>query len=253
MGTNSRVRYEGFDDLQSRLILVQEELSSLTALFRTFSASDALPAQPTADQFPKHVDSELKGDGVPLADGLLTRGNGTSVEKYYGPWTLLALCRDFGLQLSMRFGPNSPVSSLANQMWLDAEEDIQRGFLRCCDVESQPIPLPPRQLLTFVLDSFFGREEYATDIFVRPLFEKAVKRVYENPSDPSSEAWAACFTVIILLVVGEGHGFNNQDAFIRPLLHAAHTAANQSAIFMPLRVVNVQTLALLVCLHLCLL
>ncbi|KXX75077.1 Thiamine repressible genes regulatory protein thi1 [Madurella mycetomatis] len=236
---------EGFDDLQNRLILVQEELSSLTALFRTFSASDALPAQPTADRFPKHVASELEGDAVPLADGLLARSNGTSVEKYYGPWTLLALCRDFGLQLSMRFGRNSPASILANRMWLDAEDDIQRGLLRSCEVRNQPIPLPPRQLLAFVLDSFFGREEHVTDIFVRPLFEKAVERVYENPSDPSSEAWAACFTVIILLVIGERHGFNKNDAFIRPLLHAAYDAAHRSAIFMPLRVVNVQTLALL--------
>ncbi|GAB1320047.1 Thiamine repressible genes regulatory protein thi1 [Madurella fahalii] len=236
---------EGFDDLQSRLILVQEELSSLTALFRTFKALDALPAQPLAEKFPYYAVSELEHDVVPHADGLLTRGNSSSVEKYYGPWTLLALCRDFGLQLSTRFGHNSPASSLANQMWLDAEDDIQRGFVRCCEVKGQPIPLPSRQLLNFVLDSFFSRDEYATDIFVRPLFEKAVERVYNDPSDPSSEAWAACFTVIILLVVGEEHGFNNQDTFTRPLLHATSVAAYQSTIFMSLRVVNVQSLALL--------
>jgi hypothetical protein len=228
--------------LQNRLTLVQEELSSLTALFRHTKVSGALPGPATQPASEPETHAGPERGVAPLIAGYLTRSNGDSVEKYYGPWTLVALCREFGVEVSSRFGYTSAAGNVAGRMWLDAEDDLQQGFTKCTGTS---IPLPPRQLLDSVLDRFFSRAEHATDIFVRPIFEQAVERVYANLS-ADSEAWAACFTSIILLVIGEDHGVNKRDPFTHGLIMAARTAAHQSTIFLTLRVVNVQALALLV-------
>jgi hypothetical protein len=108
------------------------------------------------------------------------------------------------------------------------------------------VGLPPRQFLTVVLDSFFSRDDHTTDIFVPSAFYNAIERAYAEPSNPASEAWAVCFNLVILLVIGPEQGIGRQDPFILPLIRAAQVAARNPTIFLSPRLVNVQVLALLV-------
>ncbi|KAK3368609.1 hypothetical protein B0H63DRAFT_565263 [Podospora didyma] len=242
-----KVLCQGFDDIQSRLRLVQEELSTLTAMFKSSRIADGLPANFAASLDATHTHMSFGGenDGGLLAEGHLVRDDGTSLEKYHGPWTLLAVCRDFGMDLGSRFGHESVPGKLVGQMWLDAGNDIRRGFAKSDGPGQDVICLPSRQFLSVVLDNFFNHDDHSTDIFVRATFQKAVERAYSEPSSPASEAWAVCFNLIILLVIGAEHGIGKQDPFIQPLLQAAHAATQKPTIFLSLRLVNVQALALL--------
>lgn len=241
-----KVLCQGFDDIQSRLRLVQDELATLTAMFKNSRIADGYPINmaPMADG-----SSDVGGrdsDLDPSTDGHLVRDDGTSLEKYHGPWTLLALCRDFGLDLTSHFGHDSVPGKLVGQMWLDAGNDIRRGLSKADSSGRDAISLPSRQFLSVVLDSFFSQEDPSTDIFVRSTFQKAMERAYSEPSDPASEAWAVCFNLIILLVIGAEQGIGKQpDPFIQPLLQAAHAATQKPTIFLSLRLVNVQALSLL--------
>lgn len=179
-------------------------------------------------------------------DGHLVRDEDTLVEKYHGPWTLPALCRDFGADLASSFGSDGCRAGLAEEMWRHALGDGQCRV----DAEAEPgrdgVGLPPRQFLTVVLDSFFGRDDYATNIFVPSAFHNAIEQTYTEPSNPASEAWAVCFNLVILLVIGPEQGIGREDPFIQPLVRAAQFAARNPAIFLSPRLVNVQALALLV-------
>lgn len=108
------------------------------------------------------------------------------------------------------------------------------------------ICLPPKQLLSMVLSQFFRDADYTTDIFVQTNFQKQLDRVYAHPSDPANEAWAVCFNVIVLLVVGIDQTTKSNDPFIQPYLNALRMTVNNPRVFLGPRLVNVQALALLV-------
>ena len=97
-----------------------------------------------------------------------------------------------------------------------------------------------------MLDSFLKQADYNTDIFSHQTIYEAVDRVYREPSGPTSEAWALCFNLIILLALGAEHPVRSDDPFVRPMLEAAHATARKASFFMSPRLVNVQALALFV-------
>lgn len=179
-------------------------------------------------------------------DGHVVRDDNTLVEKYHGPWTLPALCRSFATDLATDFGADACHDKLTEEMWRHALGDGQCRLGTEDETGRDAVALPPRQFLTVVLDSFFSRNDHATDIFVPSAFYNAIERNYADPSNPASEAWAVCFNLVILLVIGAEQGSGRQDPFIQPLVRAAQVAARNPAIVLSPRLVNVQALALLV-------
>ncbi|KAK3303877.1 uncharacterized protein B0T15DRAFT_372104, partial [Chaetomium strumarium] len=257
-----KVLAQGFDDIQNRLIHVQEELRSLTRMFQASGIADGFPLRPGV----------MHPDGPPMydafggggyyypaapADGHVVRDDSTLVEKYHGPWTLPALCRGLGTDVAPVFGSDGGHDRLLEEMWRHALGDGQCRLTTTEDKTGRDaVGLPPRQFLTVVLDSFFGRNDHTTDIFVPSAFYSAIDQTYAEPSSPASEAWAVCFNLVILLVIGAEQGTTSttsststsstgrQDPFIQPLIRAAQVAASNHAIFLSPRLVNVQVLAL---------
>ncbi|GAB1317677.1 hypothetical protein MFIFM68171_07887 [Madurella fahalii] len=187
-----KVLAQGFDDIQNRLVNVQQELRSLTTMFQGSDIADGFPLNLGAHQNESHM------YGAAGEDELLAPSDGHLVRDEY-----TARARPRGRRT------------------------------------------PPRQFLTVVLDNFFGRDDYTTDILVRSAFYDAIERTYTEPSNLASDALAVCFNLVILLVIGPEQEISRQDPFIQPLVRAAQFAARNPAIFLSPRLVNVQALALL--------
>lgn len=186
----------------------------------------------------------------PTTAGYVVRDDGTQIERYYGPWTLVAQCRDFETDLSSHdVGITyQTIGSMIKGMLRDATSSDDDDL----DINNNSRPLdtniclPPRQLLSVMLDTFLKHADYSTDIFCHSTIYEAIDRVYKDSSGPLSEAWSLCFNLIILLTLGAEHPVHSQDPFVRPMLQAAHVTARKANIFMTPRLVNVQALALFV-------
>lgn len=247
------IRCESFDDIQDRVIMMQGELSWLTATLKRSNVAGQLELDserelPFVDMSPPSESVDTAAH--PVMPGHVVRDGGTQLESYYGPWTLVALCREFEADLASHVGSGNDevVGGLINKMLFDTtrtdDDNLDLGT-RPRQLDSS-IRLPPRQLLCVMLDNFLKQVDYSTDIFCRPTIYEAVERAYKEPSSPTSEPWALCFNLIILLTLGAEHPIHSEDPFVRPMLQAAHAAARRPSFFMSPRLVNVQTLALLV-------
>ena len=233
--------------MQDRLIMMQGDLSWLTT---TLNKSDVhRRPELTSAEVPS---SPYTGEtaATPLTAGHVVRDDGTQTERYYGPWTLVALCHDFETDLASHLsGPNDmPVRSLARQMLVDStrtEDNILDLWIKP-DEPDVAIHLPPRQLLSAMLKSFLKQADYNTDIFCHQTVYEAVERVYKEPSSPTSEPWALCFNLIILLILGAEQPLHREDPFVRPILEAAYATARKPSFSKSPRLVNVQALALFV-------
>ncbi|KAK3681668.1 hypothetical protein B0T22DRAFT_522870, partial [Podospora appendiculata] len=251
-----KVLCQGFDDIQIRLIQMQDELSSLTNMVRDARISDRAPlyddissesaAQEHLGAAPFKVN--VRTPSTLRTQGHLVRDDTGLTEKYHGPWTLVALCRGFTTDLSTSFdNDHATLNQLMERMsrhaqgqWtFDKPEEIAQSH------EQNRIALPSRQILSAVVDSFLDREEIGADIFLQSSLQKAIQKAYGNPESPESESWAVCFNLIILLVISTEQGTSKHDPFVQPLLHAINAAAWRPALCMSQRLVNVQALALL--------
>lgn len=226
---------------------MQGELSWLTATLKrsNLNFEHALPEPP-----PAH-DTEKSSFPV-VTPGHVIRHGGTQIERYYGPGSLVALCRDFEADLALLAGDGNDetIGGLANKTLLDLtnadDGDDNLGLGTSPGKVDTSNCLPPRQLLYVVLDTFLKQADYTTDIFCRQTICEAVERVYNEPSSPASEPWALCFNLIILLTLGAEHPVRSEDPFVRPMLQAAYATARKPSFFMSPRLINVQALALFV-------
>jgi hypothetical protein len=247
------LRCQNFDEIQDRLIMMQGELSWLTATLKRSNIAARLELDFERDLPSVDVSPPSHSGGTvapPTPAGHVVRHGGTQIERYYGPWTLVALCRDFEADLASHVGSSNGevVGGLINKMLLDTtrtDDDNLDPGTRPGQLDTS-ICLPPRQLLSAMLDSFLKQADYSTDIFCRKTIYEAVERVYKEPSSPTSEPWALCFNLIILLTLGAEHPVHSEDPFVRPMLQAAYAAAKKPSCFMSPRLVNIQALALLV-------
>src|SRR4051812_23234058 len=128
---------------------------------------------------PAFPDHDVSNRAVP--GGFVIREEGTLHERYYGPWTLDAECRDF----------NSDVSS----SHISASPDLLQGFQRA--LESTPVDLPspparqgqsterllPKVFLSVMVEHFFDQMDFCTDIFLKKTLDAAVDRVYSESRD----------------------------------------------------------------------
>ena len=247
------IRCQSFDDIQDRLVSMQGELTWLTSNLRRPNAPGQLGFDPdkttqSADNSPRVQSRE--SSVPPSSAGHVVRDGGTQIERYYGPWTLVAQCRDFESDLlSHLIGTkDQSFASLVKNMLHDAVRTDNENL----DLETRPeqhnpaVCLPPRQLLSVMLDTFLKQADYSTDIFCPHAIHDTVDRVYREPYSAKSEPWALCFNLIILLTLGAEHPIHSEDPFVQPMLQAAHATARKPMFFMSPRLVNIQALALFV-------
>ena len=241
--------------MQDRLITMQGELSWLTETLKRSNISERLGSESgrrsrlasPASSSPSH---EADIASTSITAGHIVHDDETQTERYYGPWTLVAQCRDFGTDLTplVKSGEEGFVAGLVNRMILDTtrSDDDDFDFGSKVGQMDSSICLPPRQLLSGVLDNFLKQADYSTDIFCHSTIYEAVERVYKEPSSPTSEAWTLCFNLIILLTIGAERPVHSGDPLVRPMLQEAYDIVGKTSFFMSPRLVNIQALALYV-------
>ena len=201
---------------------------------------------------------------LPPTDRHIVRNWSNLSDRYHGPCTLLALCNEFRSTLLSMQSVQAPSSAESeyqrhrrhnSPVINDAAKDLlelicrEAGIEECFDLQGDPTPirLPPKQLLLIAQTRFFQQADYATDLFIQSCFQSNVERVYNEPLAPHDEAWAICFNMMIVLVLGPGSLNENVGSqFVRPYLMIVHSALSNPRILMATRIVNVQALALLV-------
>ena len=181
--------------------------------------------------------------------GHIVRDGETQIERCYGPWTLVAQCREFGTDLTPLVDSSDEgfVGGLVNRMILDttrSDDDDLYFDSKTAQLDGSSC-LPPKQLLSTMLDNFLKQTDYSTDIFCHSTLYEAVERVYNEPMSPISEAWTLCFNLIILLTLGAERPVHSGDPFVRPILQEARATVGKTS-FMSPRLVNIQALALYV-------
>ena len=266
------IRCQNVGGLENRLSNVEAELSFMNNFLRTngsqrHSPETAIDAEQSVEV---SVNDPLGEDNPCLSpiDRHLVRSSLSLTDRYHGPCTLLAFCNDFRdilLSAEQLDTPDStPNASQYNKRQNRPAMDIAaKGMLDriCLEVGTEesvdlqpnldPIRLPPKQFLMMAQSQFFQQANYETDIFVQSCFWTNVERVYSRPLTPADEAWAICFNTMILLVLGPENSTQSCDSlngsqFVRPFLLTVRSALSNPRAFMAAKIVNVQTLALLV-------
>ena len=218
--------------------------------------------------FPKPIDRHIVRSQDDLSD------------RYHGPCTLLALCNEFRDLVVGTQGQGSQTSE-NNEVGLGVD-DGERASLSdaassrkersnallmtmCMSVsieepinlhpDNTPICLPPKQFVVMAHTTFFQQEDPTVDVFCQANFLRHVDRIYRRYLSPDDDAWALCFNIIILLVLGAEQSGSGNDPmggsqFALPFLSTIRRTMNNLKLLMAPKLINVQALALLVCLSL---
>ncbi|KAH7134403.1 hypothetical protein EDB81DRAFT_903343 [Dactylonectria macrodidyma] len=244
---------QNFEALEDQLNTIQGDLSALTSLVKS-SGGAGRPLPLPGDDGLRDGFAEENASTDARKDRHIVRNESYSIDRYHGPCSLFALCKEFHDDAVVQAqGLDTPSSSntndtnnmtirlLVEQMCADASREEHMDI----PSEHSGICLPPRQFLNIVIGQFFKNADYATDIFVRSSFQVQLDRVYAYPLDPMDEAWAVCFNVIVLLAIGKDQTTQNNSPFVQPFLQTLKMTVNNPCVFLIPRLVNVQALALL--------
>ena len=246
-------RCQNVDHMQDRMIAMQEEMARLTDTLKkskNITLDDTSFGQVARSPAPLPLASN-DGDltSAPSPDRRSWNGQ-AQVKRYYSPKTLKALCDDVAMDIksSLSIKNDGYLSDLINRMSFEAsilkhqdlEFDVNSGQ------PSSRNALPPKQLLSVVLDTFLKGADSSTDIFNITVLYEAVNRTYKESQTLESESWTLCFNLVILLTLGAEHPIHDKDSFAGPLLQSAYAAVTNSNLIMAPRLVNVQALALFV-------
>ncbi|ESU11177.1 hypothetical protein FGSG_05242 [Fusarium graminearum PH-1] len=243
-GVTRERRCQNFETLEDQLHSIQNDLSDLTSLVRGGNSvrSSSLAAEEWAP------DNLAGTDSGPVAhtNCHIVRDASQSLDRYHGPCSLYALCKEFHDDPIFGVPDNNTSTHTAEHAMLQ-EMLYKASNEPHLDIPSQPtgICLPPRQFLNLVIGPFFKNTDYATDVFVRSAFQLQIDRIYSQPIVPSDEGWAICFNVIVLLGIKREPTTQGNSHFIQSLLQTMRMAINNPRVFLTPRLVNVQALALL--------
>jgi hypothetical protein len=257
--------------LEDRLSDIEGELSRLTSLFKTTGGGDKTSIDIETEEespVPFLADDQITENATSLEpiDRYIVRSQVDLTDRYHGPCTLFALCNEFRdtVHLKQQTQSSTPATDRQQSKKQDgsATEIAINDLLACMcleagtkesfDLQSNHMPIrPPKKFLLMVQAQFFQQTDYATDIFVQSCFWSNVERIYSRPFTPADEAWAICFNTIILLVLGSEIYTQGNDPlvgsqFALPFLSTVRTALSNPRILMAPKLINVQTLALLV-------
>ncbi|KAF4986259.1 hypothetical protein FGRMN_10916 [Fusarium graminum] len=237
---------QNFETLEGQLHSIQSDLSDLTSLVKGGNSVRSL-SLPTDDGVPDILaGAEL--ETTSRSNRHIVRNTSQSLDRYHGPCSLYALCKEF--HDDPIFGASENNGSLQNVV--SEQIMLQEMLDEACnephlDMPCHPISicLPPRQFLNLVVGSFFKNIDYATDIFVQSNFQRHIERIYSQPVGPSDEGWAVCCNIIVFLGVKKGPKGQSNSHFVQSLLQTLKMAINNPRVFLTPRLVNVQALALL--------
>jgi hypothetical protein len=170
------------------------------------------------------------------------------VDHYHGPSSLFVLCKQFQFRvLSARHTePDTPLWVLLQNL---------------CDKAGVLEPFPPfdgkpiinlisKQQASTVIARFFQRVNCTTDVFVKRNLLAHIDRMYSGTIEPGNDVWAICLQVITVLVWGTEistqYGIGLFGDFARSFLPSRAALVSSSLLTTP-KLINVQTLILLVC------
>lgn len=265
-----KIRCNNVGGLEHRLINIEGELSRLTTLLAAVgnprTVENAISQLPVAqDNTPiLSVDTHVEEDtGILPTDRHIVRSQRHHLDFYHGPCTLFALCNKFrDTALESIASSNPEEAQRVQDGGFDDQSSVKELLANICleagmedsfDLHSEqaPVRLPPKQFLMMAQAQFFTNVDYSTDIFVQSSFCSKINEIYGRPFTASDESWAICFNTIILLVLGSETAVQGNDGllgsqFIRPFMLAVHAALSKSYILMGPKLINVQTMALLV-------
>ncbi|QKD52561.1 uncharacterized protein FOBCDRAFT_180324 [Fusarium oxysporum Fo47] len=235
---------QNFETLEGQLHSIQNDLSDLTSLVKGGSSvrSLSLPAEEWIPENHSGTDST----STPHINRHIVRNTSQSLDRYHGPCSLYALCKEFSdgpsfcVSENNGSGQNAVSEHMMQEMLNEASSEPHLDML------SHPVGicLPPRQFLNLVIGPFFKNVDYATDVFVRSNFQPHVDRIYSQPIGPADEGWAVCFNVIVLLGIKKEPTIQGNSHFVQTLLQTLKMAVNNPRVFLTPRLVNVQALAL---------
>ncbi|KAI1017360.1 hypothetical protein LB505_004942 [Fusarium chuoi] len=237
---------QNFETLEGQLHSIQNDLSDLTSLVKGGSSvrSLSLPAEEWILENHSGTDST----STPHTNRHIVRNTSQSLDRYHGPCSLYALCKEFSDHPLFCASENNNSGGNAVSEHMILQEMLNEASNEPhLDMLSHPVGicLPPRQFLSLVIGPFFKNVDYATDVFVRSNFQPHVDRIYSQPIGPADEGWAVCFNVIILLGIKKEPTIQGNSHFVQTLLQTLKMAVNNPRIFLTPRLVNVQALALL--------
>ncbi|KAJ6023968.1 hypothetical protein N7540_004765 [Penicillium herquei] len=217
--------------------MMQDQLSRLTATLDN--------RQNSVDRVDRIGDKQSSMPTPPSTGHVVSDADG-QIQRYHGPWTLLAQCRQLETDLASwsKADHAVDVTSLVTSMVQETMRIPSSSFASFHEIPGMGMCLPPRQLLSVMVECFLKNADYATSIFDHQSLYCAIDRVYRDPSNPEEKPWVLCFNLIILLTLGAEHSLQSEDPFVRPMLQAVQTAAGNSRLLMEPRLVSVQALAL---------
>lgn len=254
---------------------IETELSKFMALFQQDGISKPLVSDgdekenKISDSFGNQAETEYV-KGLLSSGRHIVRDQEDLVDRYHGPSTLFALCKDFSNIICKNLGLTAQpapqcCSSKFEDIGSSSKNGIQESLDRMCreasledffdfQTDYVPIRLPPKQFLLMVQTPFFEQSDFATDIFIQSNFWSQVERLYNRQFAAADEPWAICFHTIILLVLGsemstQGNGPLVGSQFAHPFLLAVRTALGNPRFLMAPSLINIQALALLVSSH----
>lgn len=253
-------------DLEGRLGSIEGELSNLAMLLKTNGSRRSSVERPEEDESPlvfmddDHFTENL-ATSPPPTDRHIIRSQGDLTDRYHGPATVFALCSQFSDMVLQEQGVEAENPHLS-QEHSQTTEALKDTLTRMCleasleepfdiNANQASIRLPPKQFLLMVQAQFFQHADHATDLFVQSHFCAVVEEIYSRPFTRSDEPWAVTFNTIILLVLGSEISSQSNDPLIRsqfamPFLTTVRTALSNPNLLMAPRLINCQTLALLV-------
>ncbi|KAF5625387.1 GAL4-like transcriptional activator [Fusarium sp. NRRL 52700] len=237
---------QNFETLEGQLHSIQNDLSDLTSLVKGGNNVRSL-SLPDEEWIPESH-SGTDSTSTPHTNRHIVRNTSQSLDRYHGPCSLYALCKEFSDHpLFSVSDNNSSGENVVSEHMMLQEMLNEASNEPHLDMLSHPVGicLPPRQFLNLVVGPFFKNVDYATDVFVQSNFQPHVDRIYSQPIGPADEGWAVCFNVIVLIGIKKEPTIQGNSHFVQTLLQTLKMAVNNPRVFLTPRLVNVQALALL--------
>lgn len=252
------LRLENVGGLEERLSGLEKTLVSMSHTIteihkHLFLAS--LTTRPMAEPMDPNTSLDL-GREYPFQGGFLARPDSdlTKLNKpRYVACDLPGLCDELRGSNMLVSGSISGISQtllLKESVTKLLDELYRVGSTEnpiCIEPHDSPIHLPPRELLAMACASFFQSEDTPLDIFQHSVFWTNVERIYSSTFSDLDTAWAVSFCLIILLGLCSQQGENGLSTdFSKPYRSTVIRSLGSTTLFFTPKLINLQTLALLV-------
>lgn len=256
-------RFDSVNGVKERLSSIESHISRLSAASPaqnvdreiSYPIVSTRPAS-TGENFEKEYDDNDDNDGSAshspysdyITDSQVLHNQVDKVGFYHGPQSLFVLCKQFRsyvLSTSM-VECGDPLRVMLQS--LSERAGVLEPFP---PFSGQPVVnLMPKQQATTVIGHFLQHVDCTTDVFVKNNLLAHVERIYSQSTEPVDDVWAICFQAITVLVWGlelstqAGSGLFGD--FARSFLPSRAELVTSRLVTTP-RLINVQTLILLVC------